>query len=468
MNRSWLHEQEQLSNPIRAGVVKGEAQPSARWHRVVIVGAGFGGLFAAKALRRADVEVTVVDRTNHHLFQPLLYQLATGILSEGDIAPPIRDILRHQRNTSVLLGEVVDVDLNARHITVDTMGLRRKIPYDSLIVATGASQSYFGHPEFARDAPGMKTIDNALELRGRIFGAFEMAERETDPAARRRWLTFVVVGAGPTGVELAGQLAELSRRSLHRNFRRIDPAEARVVLLDGAPTILPMFPEPLRERATRDLRAMGVDIHVGVMVTHVDERGVETNSPDPQLRRIDAAAKIWAAGVQASPLGRLLAERTGAEIDGAGRVKVDFDCTLPDHPEVFVIGDLMSLDQLPGLAQVAIQSGRHAARTIMRRVEGDKRRRPFRYRDMGSMATISRLRAIAVRGRLRVSGVAAWVLWLTIHLLALTGFKNRLFVLFNWMIAFLGRGRTQRVITAQQVFARQALKSQLSPESSQS
>src|SRR5262245_49220718 len=271
-------------------------------HRVVIVGCGFGGLSAARALRRVDVDVTVIDRNNHHLFQPLLYQLATGILSEGDIAPPIRDVLRHQRNTRVVLGEVIDVDLDAHRVTVDTIGRRSHIAYDSLIVATGASQSYFGHPEFEHDAPGMKTIDHALELRGRIFGAFEMAERETDPATRRRWLTFVVVGAGPTGVELAGQLAELSHRSLRGNFRDIEPAEARVVLLDAAPTILPAFHEALRERAARDLRDMGVEIHVGTMVTGVDQQGIDTNSTELPLRRIDAATKIWAAGVQASRL----------------------------------------------------------------------------------------------------------------------------------------------------------------------
>ena len=268
-----------------------------RRHRVAIVGSGFGGLFAAKALRHADVEVTVIDRTNHHLFQPLLYQVAAGILSEGDIAPPIRDILRKQFNTSVVLGEVVD-----------TVGRRSEIAYDSLIVATGASQSYFGHPEFAEDAPGMKTIDDALELRGRIFGAFEMAEREPDPAARRHWLTFVVVGAGPTGVEIAGQIAELSRRSLHRNLRRINPAEARIVLLDSGHGILKSFPEALRARAARDLQHMGVEIHSGTKVTGVDENGIHTNSADAQLARVEAATKFWPAGVQASPLGRLLAE----------------------------------------------------------------------------------------------------------------------------------------------------------------
>jgi NADH dehydrogenase len=426
-------------------------------HRVVIVGCGFGGLSAAKALRRADVDVTVIDRTNHHLVQPLLHQLATGILSEGDIALPIRDVLRDQRNTRVVLGEVVDVDLDTRRVTVDTIGFRSQIPYDSLIVGTGASQSYFGHPEFADDAPGMKTLDQALELRGRIFGAFEMAEREADPAARRRWLTFVVVGAGPTGVELAGQLAELSRRSLRGTFRQIDPAEARVILLGAASTILPTFPEALRDRAIRDLQDIGVEIHVGTMVTGVDEQGVHTNSTEPQVRRIDAATKIWAAGVQASPLGRLLAEAPGVELDRAGRVKVETDCTLPPHSEVFVIGDLMSLDNLPGVTQVAMQSGRHAAETIVRRLAGDTTRRPFRYRDLGTLAMISRLRAIAVLGKVPVSGFPAWVLWLLVRLTGLAGFKNRVSVLFNWTIAFLGRERAQRVITLQQVFARHAL-----------
>ena len=426
-------------------------------HRVVIVGCGFGGLAAAKVLRRAEVDVTVIDRANHHLVQPLLHQLATGILSEGDIALPIRDVLRHQQNTHVVLGEVIDIDLDARRVTVETIGQRSQIAYDSLIVATGANQSYFGHPEFGHDAPGMKTIDQALELRGRIFGAFEMAEREADPVARRRWLTFVVVGAGPTGVELAGQLSELSRRSLRGNFRHIDPAEARVVLLGAASTILPTFPEALRDRAARDLRDMGVEIHVGTTVTGVDQQGVDTNSTEPQVRRIDAATKIWAAGVQASPLGRLVAEAAGVELDRAGRVRVETDCTLPGHAEVFVIGDLMSLDNLPGVTQVAIQSGRHAADTIIRRLAGDATRRPFRYRDVGTMATVSRLRAIAVFGKVRMSGFPAWLMWLLVRLTALAGFKNRLSVLFNWAVAFLGRGRPQRVITAQQVFARHAL-----------
>jgi NADH dehydrogenase len=441
-----------------AGAV-GDGPPRGR-HRVVIVGCGFGGLFAARALRGADVEVTVIDRTNHHLFQPLLYQMATGILAEGDIAPPIRDVLRRQRNTTVLLGEVKDIDLDARRLAVETLGEHGEVPYDSLILATGADQSYFGHPEFARHAPGMKTIDHALELRGRIFGAFEMAEREPDPALRSHWLTFVVVGAGPTGVELAGQIAELSRRSLRDNFRHIDPASARVVLLDAAPTILPAFAPTLQRRAARVLERLGVEIHLGATVTGVDARGIDTSATDPRVARIEAATKIWAAGVAASPLGRLVARAAGAETDRAGRVQVRPDCTLPGYPEVFVIGDLMSLDRLPGLAQVAIQSGHHAGRTIVRRLRGDTAERPFRYRDLGTMATLSRFQAIATIGRLQLSGFVAWLLWLVVHLFWLTGFKNRFAVVANWTVAFLGRGRPQRAITAQQVLSRQALEAQ--------
>ena len=429
-------------------------------HRVVIVGSGFGGLFATRVLQRADVDVSLIDRNNHHLFQPLLYQLATGILSEGDIAPPIRDILRHQRNAKVLLGEVKQIDLQHRYLTVDTLGLYSDVPYDSLILATGASQSYFGHPEFARHAPGMKTIDNALELRSRIFGAFEMAERESDATLRKAWLTFVVVGAGPTGVELAGQIAELARRSLQHNFRRIDPSTARVVLVDAAPTILPAFPEALQRRTARTLQGMGVEIRLGAMVTGVDQSGIDTNSTDARFKRLEAATKIWAAGVEASPLGRIVARAAGAEVDRAGRVQVLPDCTLPGYPEVFVIGDLMNLDHLPGLAQVAIQSGRHAASTIVRRLSGDTTQRPFKYHDRGTMATISRFHAIASIGRVQSSGSFTWLLWLGVHLYALTGFKNRIAVLANWLIAFLGRGRPQRVITAQQVFGREALEAE--------
>ncbi|HWH14604.1 MAG TPA: NAD(P)/FAD-dependent oxidoreductase [Miltoncostaeaceae bacterium] len=426
-------------------------------HRVVILGCGFGGLNAAKGLRGADVDVTVVDRSNHHLFQPLLYQMATGILSAGEIAPPIRDVLRRQRNARVLLGDVVAVDVARRCVHLDTLGLRSEVPYDSLVVATGARQSYFGNAHFADHAPGMKTIDDALELRGRIFGAFEMAEREPDPVRRAAWLTFVVVGAGPTGVEMAGQIAELSHRSLTRNFRSIDPRAARVVLLDAAPAVLGPFPAGLQRKTIRALERLGVELHLGVMVTGVDAGGIDTDAADPGLRRIDAATKIWAAGVEASPVGRMVAEATGADLDRPGRVVVAPDCTVPGHPEIFVVGDLMSMDRLPGVAPVAIQSGRHAAQTIRRRLRGDTAPLPFRYRDKGSMATISRFRAVAAFGPIRTSGFLGWLLWLVVHLMYLTGFKNRVAVLLNWFVAFVGRGRPQRAITVQQVFARRAL-----------
>src|SRR6188472_1596931 len=368
-------------------------------HRVVIVGCGFAGLFAAKALRRADVEVVVVDRTNHHLFQPLLYQVATGVLSEGDIAPPIRDVLRHQRNTRVVLGEVIDVDVEHRRLMIDTLEETTELRYDSLIVATGAAQSYFGHDEYAVDAPGMKTIDDALELRGRIFGAFEMAELEDDDAARKAWLTFAIVGAGPTGVELAGQIAELSRRALGENFRRFAPKDARIVLLDAVDTVLPPYPERLRRRAARDLERLGVELRLGSKVIGVDATGLDT-----EAGRIEAHTKIWAAGVQAAPLGRLLAERAGVEVDRAGRVQVQPDCSLANHPELFVVGDGMALNGLPGLAEVAMQSGHHAATTVTRRLRGQPSK-PFRYVDLGTMSTIARFRAVATVGRLQFSGI---------------------------------------------------------------
>ena len=423
-------------------------------HRVVIVGSGFGGLAAAKALRRASVDVTVIDRTNHHLFQPLLYQMATGIVGAGDIAPPIRDILRRHSNTRVLLGDVVDVDLDAREVTLEAVGTSTRVAYDTLIVAAGARQSYFGHDEFGVHAPGLKTIDDALEVRGRIFGAFELAEGEQDERQRDGWLTVAVIGAGPTGVEVAGQIVELSRRALKRNFRTFDPAQARVILLDAADTVLPTFPESLRRRAHRDLRRLGVETRLGTKVTGVDENGLDVVCPDGSSGRIEARTKVWAAGVKASALGARLAEKSGAAVDRSGRVAVLPDCTLPGHPEVFVIGDLMSLDGLPGVAEVAMQSGRHAARTIVRRLRGEDTMRQFRYYDLGTMATVSRFRAVAWLGPLRVGGAVAWLLWLVVHLAFLTGFKNRVATLVRWAIAFLGRGRPERTITERQVFAR--------------
>ncbi|WP_433161034.1 NAD(P)/FAD-dependent oxidoreductase [Kribbella sp. CA-247076] len=429
--------------------------PTAR-HRVVVIGAGFGGLFATRALRRAPVDVTVVDRVNYHLFQPLLYQVATGVLSEGDIAPPIRDVLRRQSNTRVLLGEVKDIELEAREVVLapPQQGEQVRVPYDTLIVAAGAAQSYFGHDEFSVHAPGMKSIDDALELRGRIFGAFEMAELESEPARRDPWLTFVVVGAGPTGVELAGQIAELSRRSLERNYRSFDPRTARVIVIEAADAVLPPFPEQLQRRAHRDLLDLGVEVRLGTRVTDIDSGGLVVALENGSTERIPARTKIWAAGVQASPLGAVLAGRSDAVADRAGRVSVRPDCTLPGHPEVFVIGDLMSLDHLGGVAEVAMQSGIHAARTVERRLAGDTSAHPFRYRDLGTMATIARFRAVVFIGRVRVSGIVGWLMWLFVHLVFLTGFKNRAAALLNWGVAFLGRGRRQRAITEQQVFAR--------------
>ncbi len=422
-------------------------------HRVVIVGCGFGGLFAAKALRRAPVEVVVVDRTNHHLFPPLLYQVATGVFSEGDIAPPIRDVLRHQRNARVVLGEVVDVDVESRKLTVETLGESRTLSYDSLIVATGASQSYFGHDEYARHALGMKTIDDAAEIRGNIFGAFEIAELEPDDAASEPWLTFAVVGAGPTGVELAGQIAELSRGALRSNFRRFDPKTARIILIDAVDTVLSPYSDRLGRRARRDLERLGVELRLGTRVVGADETGLNVISAEGHPDRIEARTKIWAAGVQGSPLGRLLADRAGAAVDRAGRVQVQPDCSVPGHAEVFVIGDLMALNHLPGLAEVAMQSGHHAAESIVRRI-GGREPEPFRYVDLGTMATIARFRAVVSIGKLEFGGLAGWLTWLVVHLTFLTGFNNRLSALASWTVASLGRGRRQRTITKQQVLAR--------------
>jgi NADH dehydrogenase len=432
-------------------------QSSRERPHVVIVGSGFGGLFAAQRLRNADVDVTIIGKTSHHLFQPLLYQVATGILSEGEIAPATREILRRQENARVVLGEVTDIDLAARTVTSHVLGRTTVHSYDELIVAAGAGQSYFGNDRFAEFAPGMKSIDDALELRGRIFGAFELAELADDQAEVDRLMTFVVVGAGPTGVEMAGQIAELAHRTLRKDFRRIDPTTARIILLDAAPKVLPSFGERLGGRARRQLNEMGVEVQLGAMVTDVDADGIEVKDADGQVRRITAATKIWAAGVQASPLGRMLGEQSGAEVDRAGRISVQPDLTLPGHPEVHVVGDMMSLDKLPGVAQVAIQGGRYAADAIKRRLTGKPAAGPFHYFDKGSMATISRFSAVADIGKFKFGGFIAWVLWLVVHLMYIVGFKSRVTTVFHWLISFLGRGRSQRVATQQQVYGRLAL-----------
>jgi NADH dehydrogenase len=429
-----------------------------RRHRVVVVGSGFGGLFATKELRHADVDITMVAKTSHHLFQPLLYQVATGILSEGEIAPPTREILAGQKNARVILGEVDDIDLEARTVTSRVLNRVTVTPYDSLIVAAGAGQSYFGNDQFAEFAPGMKSIDDALELRGRIFGAFELAEISDDEDEIDRLLTFVVVGAGPTGVEMAGQIAELAGRTLAHDFRRINSRHAKVILLDAAPQVLPPFGKKLGAKTQKALEKMGVSVQLGAMVVDVDEWGIEVQDKDGTRRRIEATTKVWAAGVQASPLGKLLGDQTGAPVDRAGRIAVNADLTLPGHPEVFVVGDMISLDHLPGVAQVAIQGGKYAAKEIKARLSDNKSpQKPFKYFDKGSMATISRFRAVALVGPLKLTGVVAWVMWLAVHLVYLTGFKNRLGALGHWSVSFLGRGRSERTATEQQIFARAAL-----------
>ncbi|MDH3959456.1 MAG: NAD(P)/FAD-dependent oxidoreductase [Actinomycetota bacterium] len=427
-------------------------------HRVVVIGSGFGGLFGAQALKRAHCDVTLISRTTNHLFQPLLYQVATGILSMGEIAPATREILKHQANADVLLGEVTDIDLDARTITSQAAPGPLVTGYDSLIVAAGAGQSYFGNDQFAEFAPGMKTIDDALELRGRIFGSFELAERASDPADVRRFLTFVVVGAGPTGVEMAGQIAELCFRALKRDFRHIDTTSARIVLLDAAPAVLAPFGEKLSQDAEKILTGAGVEVILGAKVVGVDADGVTYETADGAQTHIPAACKVWAAGVAASPLGALLAERSGAEVDRAGRVLVEPDLTLPGHPDVFVVGDMMALDDLPGVAQVAIQGGRHAAATIRSRIDSKPAPGDFEYHDKGSMATITRFKAVASVGRIRTAGFIAWVLWLIVHLMYIVGFKSRLTTLINWSVSFLGRDRSERTTSAQQVVARNRLR----------
>jgi len=405
--------------------------------RVVIVGGGFGGLYAARELAGAPLRLTVVDRRNHHLFQPLLYQVATAALNPADIAAPIRRMLRRQRNAEVALAEVRGVDLAGRRVLVSD----GEIAYDRLIVATGATHSYFGHPEWARDAPGLKSVEDALEIRRRLLTAYEQAERETDPERQRAWLTFVVIGAGPTGVELAGAIAEIAHHALAADFRHIAPEKSRILLLEAAPRVLPPYPAELSASAERQLRRLGVEVRTGTPVTGLDDTGVEIAG-----ERIAARTVLWAAGVEASPLARSL----GASLDRAGRVRVNPDLTLPGHPEVAVIGDLASLDQdgepVPGVAQAAIQEGRHAARNILRSLRGDP---PiaFRYRDRGSMATIGRASAVADFGRLRLSGAIAWLSWLFVHILFLIGFRNRAAVILQWAWSYLTFDRGARLIT---------------------
>jgi NADH:quinone reductase (non-electrogenic) len=407
---------------------------------VLVVGAGFGGLEAARRLAgRPAVQVTIVDQRNHHLFQPLLYQVATAGLNPADIAVPVRAQFTRSANVSVRLGRAAAVDLAQRQIALEG---GPKLPWDFLILACGAQHSYFGHPEWEEYAPGLKTLEQATEIRRRILSAFESAENEPDASAQRRLLTFVIVGGGPTGVELAGAIADISRTVLVRDFRRIDPASARVLLIEAGPRILPAFSEELSRRATDDLRALGVEVRTSSAVSGIDALGVNVGS-----ERIEAKSVFWAAGVQASSLSRSL----GVELDRAGRVKVNADLSIPGHPDAFVIGDMAHRDEagyglVPGLAPAAIQEGRAAARNVLASIAG-RPRTPFRYRDKGMMATIGKHRAIAQTGRFRLTGYLAWLAWLFIHILYLIGFRNRLVVFSQWVWSYVFSKRAARLIT---------------------
>lgn len=415
-------------------------------HRVVILGGGFGGLYAAKALRSAPVDVTLVDRRNFHLFQPLLYQVATGSLSPGEIAAPLRSLLSRQKNTRVLLGDAVSVDVEGRRLILSDGAA----PYDTLLVATGARNQYFGHEALWEPiAPGLKSIEDATRIRHKILYAFEAAERETDPARRRAWLTFTIVGAGPTGVELAGALAEIANDTLRHDFRSIHPEEAQILLLDGAPRVLPVFPESLSEAAERSLARLGVKLRTGVKVTAIDETGVMITSPKGE-ERIEARTVLWAAGVAISSFIGALAQATGAACDKMGRIRVEPDLTVPGHPEIFVVGDAAYLEwhgaPLPGVAPVAMQQGRYAARAILERLRG-RSPAPFHYLNKGNLAVIGRAAGVADFGRLRFHGWLAWLLWLTVHLTYLAQFRNRVLVFVRWGFQFLTFDRGSRLIT---------------------
>ena len=420
--------------------------------RVVIVGGGFGGLFAARALRHGPASVTLIDRAQHHLFQPLLYQCATGILSEGQITAPLRRVLRKHKNVECVLAEVTGIDAAARRVQcLRPLGEQLEFGYDYLIVAAGVSQSYFGHDEFARWAPGMKSIADALTIRRRVFGAFEMAETATDPADQRHWLTFALVGAGPTGVELAGQIRELATKTLRAEFRRARPADARVLLFDGGDTPLASFGPKLSQKAARTLQALGVELHMGSIVTDVDQGGLLVRGRDGTSIRHEAGTVLWTAGVEAPPVAAAIASATGASRDRSGRLEVGPDLTIAGHPEIFVVGDLMSLDKLPGVAEVAMQSGLHAAHEIRRAIAGQDWSRPFRYRDLGSAAYISRGRAVVSAGRLQFGGFPGWVAWLFIHIAFLTGYRNRAGAILTWWVAFTRDVRRERAFTSGQI-----------------
>ncbi len=414
--------------------------------RVVVVGGGFGGIRTVKALADAPVQITLIDQTNHHLFQPLLYQVATGVLSSGQIAPALRSLFRREDNVEVLLGKVEDVDLE-RHVVKMLAEQDIEVPYDTLVLAAGATHSYLGHDDWEQWAPGMKTLDDAIRLRTRILSAFELAEQAPGKAQRDAWLTFAVVGGGPTGVELSAQIALLAHRVLRGEYRHIDPSTARVILLDAVPTLLGDFPTTLRERAERDLRRLGVDVQLESPVVGVDPDGVTIGGEDGS-RRIDAKTVLWAAGVRASPLGAILAHASGGQTDKAGRLVVGPDLTLPGRPEVFAIGDMISIPGVPGVAQPAMQEGKYVAGVIRARVIGQEEVKPFRYWNLGTMAVIGRADAVAdLFGRIPLGGVPAFLIWGFVHLAYLVGWGNRVGAVSRWLWTVLARDRRERLIS---------------------
>jgi NADH:ubiquinone reductase (H+-translocating) len=417
---------------------------------VVIIGGGFAGLGAARALRSAAVDVTVVDRRNYHLFQPLLYQVATGSLSAGEVAAPLRGVLGRQRNTRVLLGQMVDLDPKAKRVLLADGA---SLEYDSLVIAVGSQTSYFGHDAWREWAPGLKSIDEAVNVRHKILYAFEVAERIPDPAQRQAWLTFVIVGAGPTGVELAGAIGEIARQTLKHDFRSIHPEEARIILLDGLPRVLMPFPEDLAQKAHRSLERLGVEIRTGTMVKDIDRDGLNVEGGG-RFERIESHTVLWGGGVTMPPVAKTIAARTQAQTDKAGRIKVNAELTIPGYPDIYVTGDLASLagadgKPLPGVAQVAMQQGAYAAKAIARKARGDERPLPpFSYFDKGNMAVIGRGTAVAdLFGRLHVSGLPAWLIWALIHILYLVQFESRVFVFMKWAIQALTFNRSARLIT---------------------
>jgi NADH:ubiquinone reductase (H+-translocating) len=415
--------------------------------RVVIVGGGFAGLFAARQLK-APLQVTLIDRAEHHLFQPLLYQCATGILSEGKIAEPLRELLKKHRNVEFQLAEVTGIDVAAKKVTARRpAGEEIEFGYDYLILAAGVRQSYFGHDEYAAFAPGMKSIEDALKIRRRVFGAFELAETATDPAERKRWLTFALVGAGPTGVELAGQIREVATKTLRDEYRHIKPEDARVMLFDGGDAPLATFGPKLSALAARDLGKLGVELHMGSIVTEADLSSICVKDREGNLTRHEVGTILWTAGVQAPPLAETVAKATGAEQDRAGRLLCGQDLSLTDHPEIMVTGDMMCLDKLPGVAEVAMQTGLYAARRIRHLARGEAYDKPFRYRDLGSAAYISRGRAVVSAFGLNFGGFLGWWVWLFIHIGFLTGYRNRVGAVLGWWFAFTRDVRRERTFT---------------------